>query len=479
MVNITFSSAQSTTYDTSLDIITKVIPVDGMYIQRINQMNIPPAPNCLKVTASPVHSLTISLNYGMGGINFSEDTINESGIISLNNLVTGELNFKASGFSVDNKTIHMNISKQWQISTNNKGRYTNILNTSNLPVGNYSISIGDQQSTFILSAEAPSHSISGTVYYNGDPVEGFSIELYEWSGPPENNEPMNRTLIDTYVTGINGTYIFSNLTSQSYELRPIIEDPTIHWQMEQIPYLNSSKVENFYLNKKIQMIYPLYDQEVSEVSPILEWEPSQDADEYSVWLRDYESNTLGSWTTSDSFFQIPIELIPNDRFSIILRGYSSEGVRVSYEYVYFDVSEDAGPTIYHHGVLDTWTYKGNRRNFYSKVLESSWMVKELVGDRLKLTLSESCLITRSRSDNLGKLFDRESTIITDRFYVYPNGKILLRGLLHQDTSYWNGVSRARRRFIVAVIDPTDYNNQLHIRYKKNNLRYHIYGSILP
>ena len=470
IVTISCSANPSVTYDTSLEIITECDRENDAYIKQIPQMYFPSTPNEITVTTYPVQSLSVTFL----GLTLSPDVTDEIASITLDDIIQGEWDFKAVGYANGPDPVTLHILQSWRSSTSNTGEYAHQINTINYPVGHYTFTFNDQPVSFDLE-EAPTYSISGLVSYNGDPVQGATLDLYEIILPSEQGEPWIETLVDTFITEIDGTYSFNQLSPSNYEVRINVEEPVPYEHSKQYFSLEEEVTRNFPISEWLDIHYPEDYGIVNEINPVIEWPPSDLVENYHLAI--FFEDEVWSWNTENPFLEIPIDLIPGAMYSCNIRGYSSKGIQVSISAVTFVVSETAGPTLYHSGILDTWSYRGHRRNSQYKILDSQWMLKELVGDRLQLTMNMECMNTGGPIGSRGKRFSIESTLKTDIFSV-ESGKIRLSGTLIQEITYENGASQVRERIVRVVIDPDNYRSQFYLRYYENGVSRRLFGSLL-
>ena len=182
------------------------------------------------------------------------------------------------------------------------------------------------------------YSISGTMQYNNQPLSGVTVELRLDNGGYQ--------VVDTYVTGDDGLYLFPDLPQDSYEVGFSIEDPVFSDSNGRYgDLIDSDIVWDFTVWKEYPVIYPTEYQEINEFFPVFKWEEAEYAEEYElrVWYYTEDGNAgflLGRWTTTSTSYQIPILLPTGVDYSMSVKGYNAENKHVSrYSVMFYSTTQ--------------------------------------------------------------------------------------------------------------------------------------------
>jgi len=136
--------------------------------------------------------------------------------------------------------------------------------------------IGASGVSFRFTVGAPSVKVSGTVYYSTTPLAGVALELHRYThdGP----------LFASTTSDAVGAYQFSDVPLGIFHIR--FYAPTAEFQggSNQIAAAGSDIVWDIYLSKRITLLSPPQDSEVTAASPRFCWQGLPEATTYLLQL---------------------------------------------------------------------------------------------------------------------------------------------------------------------------------------------------
>ncbi len=152
-----------------------VSPSDGMYLYRMDGIEVPTGSNSFTVTAKDVVNLNVRLKLSLWWTK-SADATGGTATVSYSNLEPGIYDAQMDGIpTADTSPVTLDITAVQDIDADASGNFVYSYTTNSMPIGDFQLNVGGLAKTITLSAPRSDERSSG----GGSSGGGASLETFE------------------------------------------------------------------------------------------------------------------------------------------------------------------------------------------------------------------------------------------------------------------------------------------------------------